>query len=96
MLGTVKMDYCIIFHLTSDKTATDVTPCKEEYCNTTAWCNQTETVTISKPSQPRKLPTGMVLVCRDRAWPSIPSQIREGPCSLGHLPMFFYTVAMIG
>lgn len=62
----------------------DVSPInKKRY--TLEWCNGTDDISAASIQRPRKLPKGLFLLCGDRAWAGIPSQLRGGPCTLGRL-----------
>ncbi|XP_063280493.1 uncharacterized protein LOC134565055 isoform X2 [Prinia subflava] len=39
-------------------------------------------------NHPQKLPEGVFLICRDRAWAGIPSRLSGGPCTLGKVGLF--------
>ncbi|XP_053832584.1 uncharacterized protein LOC128806783 [Vidua macroura] len=62
----------------------DVSPHDQRY-HAANWCNYTSTIVSRSSSVPRVLPRGVFLICSDRVWAGIPSQIQGGPCSLGQL-----------
>ena len=53
--------------------------------NTTMWCN----------GSAKALPPDIFLICGDRAWQGIPSQVIGGPCYLGKLTMFAPTFVQL-
>ena len=97
LLGSIRMDFCVKFNYTgkNQSKAWDVSPIHPIFKNNTYWCNYTST-NISRSSRvPLTLPPGVFFICGDRAWPTIPSHIKGGPCSLGRLTVLTPNTSMI-
>lgn len=97
LLGSVKMDYCFYFNYSGKNQllVQCVNSSSAAYRNHSAWCNYTF-ASISRSSNcPLILPAGVFLICRDRAWPAIPSHIKGGLCSLGRLILLTPYISMI-
>ncbi|XP_059717972.1 uncharacterized protein LOC132335432 [Haemorhous mexicanus] len=92
LLGSTKASFCVTFEHrarpnwqpTAKPQSTDVSPHDKRY-NVAEWCNYTSTTPSKSMSYPRVLPWGVFLICGDRVWAGIPSNIKGGPCSLGQL-----------
>ncbi|XP_063250546.1 syncytin-A-like [Prinia subflava] len=97
LLGSVKMDFCVNFDYTgkNQSKAWDVSPYHPAYKNQTSWCNYTSGSPSKSSNAPLWLPSGMFLICGDRAWAAIPSHIKGGPCSLGRLTVLTPNMSMI-
>lgn len=63
--------------------------------NHSAWCNYTSPNFSRSSSHLLSLPAGVFLICGDRAWPSIPSDIKGDPYSLGRLTILTPNISMI-
>ncbi|KAM9585559.1 uncharacterized protein ACIBXB_008100 [Morphnus guianensis] len=87
LLGSVKMDYCVMFNYSSNhiKKGQIVNATLLAYRNASGWCNYTSPKHSKSSNTPIQLPPGVFLICGDRAWPGIPSRLQGGPCSLGRL-----------
>lgn len=87
LLGSVKMDFCVRFNYTgrNQSRVWDVSPVHPVFRNASVWCNFTALNVSKSTNVPLLLPPGIFFICGDRAWPSIPSHIKGGPCSLGRL-----------
>ena len=96
ILGRVNALACLKFNYTGKNiTAVNITANLSVYQNESEWCNYT-TPNISRSSNaPLALPTGVCLICGDRAWQGIPSHIVGGPCTLGRLTLLTPNTSMI-
>uniref|UniRef100_A0A8V5GUB1 Uncharacterized protein n=1 Tax=Melopsittacus undulatus TaxID=13146 RepID=A0A8V5GUB1_MELUD len=90
LLGSDKTNQsCITFHTwSSEVPETRVTSEKTWYHNITAYCSGSSPALRYSDEIPKALPPGYFLICRDRAWPGIPSKPFGGPCYLGKLSLF--------
>lgn len=50
-------------------------------------CNYTSPILSWSSDSPLQFPSGTFLICRDRAWPALPSHIKGRPCSLGRFTL---------
>lgn len=66
------------FHFVNNKhiKVRDVSLCNQMYKHQNLWCNHTSPISSWSSSYPIQLPSGMFLICGDRAWPVIPSHIK--------------------
>lgn len=111
LLGASKMNYCVKFYykprwgewdsrmVRPDEKGVvvwqNVTPHHSFYKREKNWCNYTFPITSRSSLHPKRLPKGVFLVCRDRAWPRIPSHLQGGPCSRGQLALLTPDIALI-
>lgn len=95
LLGSSRAAYCINFSgLFGIGRHHIVTPMKKVY-QATDWCNYTNPVLLFNTYHYVALPQGVFLICRDRAWPGIPTLPRRGPCTLGRLSALTPNIALI-
>lgn len=99
LLGSVKMDSCLYFKWTNEKlkntSATVVNSSLPVYRNASEWCQYTAKQFSQSSDHPFSLPSGLFVICGDRAWPGIPSKLSGGPCSLGRLSLLTPNTSMI-
>ena len=103
ILGSIQADACVNFKWSSvyrDKgksqsLSVQVTPSLTPYRNASWWCNYTTTHISQSSNTPIQLPTGVFLICGDRAWAGIPSKLEGGPCTLGRLTLLTPNTSMI-
>lgn len=93
LLGAAKAPLCFQFAPNYDiPFKLDVTylPLPKPQFRAESWCQTI--VPIAAPATldafPRRLPMNLFLICGDRAWAGIPSQLIGGPCALGKLTLF--------
>ncbi|XP_059729035.1 uncharacterized protein LOC132341473 [Haemorhous mexicanus] len=96
LLGSSKAAYCVKFYFrcpknnwpeidqTKNTYGKDISPINKAY-NYPDWCNYTARVISVSSLHPKVLPKGTFLICGDRVWAGIPSQLQGGPCTLGKL-----------
>ncbi|TRZ17283.1 hypothetical protein HGM15179_009816 [Zosterops borbonicus] len=90
LLGSSPAPNCVQFVFTppkkQEKLFTNLLQIKEAY-HATPWCRQVSHVKMASTlgMVPLSLPKGVFLICGDRAFPGIPSQLTGGPCTLGKL-----------
>ena len=91
------MDYCLYFNYSgkNQSLAQCVNSSLAAYRNHSAWCNYTSPNFSRSSSHLLSLPAGVFLICGDRAWPSIPSDIKGDPYSLGRLTILTPNISMI-
>ncbi|XP_037985884.1 uncharacterized protein LOC119698248 [Motacilla alba alba] len=99
LLGSVMADACLKFshksQLPAKNHSTIVTSSMAVYRNATAWCNYTTNKASISSNDPIQLPAGYFLICRDRAWPGVPSVLSGGPCTIGRLSLLTPNTSMI-
>lgn len=98
ILGSVKAPACLKFNYTGKnrtKFITNVTASLTLFKNESVWCNYTTSNTSKSLNAPLTLPTGIFLICGDRAWQGVPSHLVGGPCTLGHLTLLTPNTSMI-
>lgn len=102
ILGSLTAQACFFINVSQDSRGweanrvstkitvpTPISP-KEGWTNSSIWClNVIRTLTqpASGTEYPRRLPPGIFLICRNRAWSGIPSHPIGGPCTFGKLSM---------
>ncbi|XP_064558142.1 uncharacterized protein LOC135442355 isoform X2 [Zonotrichia leucophrys gambelii] len=100
LLGSSPAPYCIHFFfipLSNTKPFNNIIQYQEEFTGR-RWCKVLSHVTADNPyySHPKSLPKGLFLICGDRAWSGIPSQLLGGPCTIGRLSLLAPNQTMIG
>ncbi|XP_048149586.1 uncharacterized protein LOC125321203 [Corvus hawaiiensis] len=105
LLGSQPGPYCLMFgyygyngNLKPQQpinVSTWLSPTTSWYSNGTAYCNGSVWPVNDSPQKPRALPSGTFLICRDRAWPGVPSKPMGGPCYFGKLTMIAPSIQQI-
>ncbi|XP_068259986.1 syncytin-1-like [Nyctibius grandis] len=99
ILGSLKADHCVMFNYISVQHSQNFTVTVNAtsvyYQNTSNWCSYTSTSISRSSTTPIALPSGLFLICGDRAWPGIPSHLKGGPCTIGRLTLLTANNSMI-
>lgn len=70
-------------------------PYHTSHRNVTSWCNFTTVLHTAPNHIPLQLPQGIFLICGDRVWLAIPSNVEGCPCSFGRLTLLTPHLKMI-
>ncbi|XP_052523188.1 uncharacterized protein LOC128072973 [Tympanuchus pallidicinctus] len=101
LLGSIRADWCIFLNWNSIATASPanhpvvVNSSLSAHRNASAWCHYTSPNISRWSNSPIQLPPGIFLIWGDRAWPSVASRLRAGPCTLGRLSPLAPTTSVL-
>lgn len=88
ILGSLRASTCVNFNILRawlSGPSNEASPIQLLYLKASLWCNDSSGVAFANNQVPRQLSPGLFLICGNRAWAGLPSNMMGRPCTIGRL-----------